>query len=293
MQCGKPLPADAGNQRKYCSPGCKSDARRAVVAAKPRPDTTCPGCGAAVKQTGEPGKNRKFCSVRCRDRSYARRDAAARKARNRRWREANAETLAEKKRAYREANIERHKAWDRARYLRKREEILAQVKDYYAAHSEEVRARVARHLDEKRQDPQWVAKERERARQKWHKASEKQKEAWRRRGQRRQSRKNLQRVGEVSAADWDAILRIWDHSCAYCGKRLEYNEHGNLIVDIEHIIPISRGGPHSIGNLVPSCEGCNHRKSWKLLVEWRYSPRGMKRLAKGPLAPAYRPLPLP
>ena len=137
---------------------------------------------------------------------------------------------------YREANIEQHTARDRARYLRKREEILAQVKANYEKNKDRIKARLAVFYERKRQDPEWVARERERARQKWQMATEAQKEAWRRRGRSRQSRKNLQRVGEVSAADWDATLRIWDHSCVYCGKRLEYNKHGNLIVDIDHLL---------------------------------------------------------
>ena len=39
----------------------------------------------------------------------------------------------------------------------------------------------------------------------------------------------------------------------------------------ELIMPIIRGGRHSIGNLLPACGSCNSSKGAKLLVEWRAS----------------------
>lgn len=49
--------------------------------------------------------------------------------------------------------------------------------------------------------------------------------------------------------------------CASCGS--DENIH------IDHIIPVSRGGRHSIGNLQALCASCNINKSDLLLVEWR------------------------
>jgi 5-methylcytosine-specific restriction endonuclease McrA len=45
-----------------------------------------------------------------------------------------------------------------------------------------------------------------------------------------------------------------------CGGRFEH---------IDHIIPLSRGGRHSIGNLAPACAACNLKKGYKYLVEMR------------------------
>jgi 5-methylcytosine-specific restriction endonuclease McrA len=44
------------------------------------------------------------------------------------------------------------------------------------------------------------------------------------------------------------------YRCAYCGakpKRLE----------IDHITPLSRGGAHSLANIVAACRTCNARKN--------------------------------
>jgi CRISPR/Cas system Type II protein with McrA/HNH and RuvC-like nuclease domain len=48
--------------------------------------------------------------------------------------------------------------------------------------------------------------------------------------------------------------------CAYCGKR------GSL--HWEHLIPLSRGGPDNIDNLVLACPACNLSKSAMNPVEW-------------------------
>ena len=44
----------------------------------------------------------------------------------------------------------------------------------------------------------------------------------------------------------------FDHHCAYCGAA------GDL--HIEHVVPISKGGPHAIGNIIPACKDCNFSK---------------------------------
>lgn len=51
--------------------------------------------------------------------------------------------------------------------------------------------------------------------------------------------------------------------CYYCGKRFPVE---NLHFD--HIVPLSRGGPHSVENLCASCSGCNWSKGDKPLRVW-------------------------
>ena len=57
------------------------------------------------------------------------------------------------------------------------------------------------------------------------------------------------------------LNKLYASPCAYCGSSDK--------ITADHIIPISRGGSHSIGNLAPACEHCNKSKANKILVEWK------------------------
>lgn len=68
--------------------------------------------------------------------------------------------------------------------------------------------------------------------------------------------------GTVSTRDWNRVLWRANGRCHYCGKACE-----KLTVD--HVLPLSRGGMHTIGNLAPACPSCNYQKHNKTVMEWR------------------------
>jgi hypothetical protein len=72
--------------------------------------------------------------------------------------------------------------------------------------------------------------------------------------------------GGVSRRDWLRLVRRYRGCCAYCGE----SEASPVI---EHVIPVSRGGRHTIGNVLPACGPCNSRKSTMFLSVWRYRDR--------------------
>ena len=76
------------------------------------------------------------------------------------------------------------------------------------------------------------------------------------------SRRTTEEMGPFDERDWRRLLERWGHRCAYCGSR-----SGRLSMD--HVIPLSRGGRHTIGNLLPACRSCNSSKGDSLLIEWR------------------------
>lgn len=54
-----------------------------------------------------------------------------------------------------------------------------------------------------------------------------------------------------------------DHwSCAYCGRSVSKTPPCEaLLATVDHILPVSRGGPSSWTNLVSACKECNNRKA--------------------------------
>lgn len=58
------------------------------------------------------------------------------------------------------------------------------------------------------------------------------------------------------------LKALYASSCAFCGSI-----DG---ITMDHIIPVSRGGNHSIGNIQPLCKKCNSRKKARLVSEYKY-----------------------
>ena len=50
--------------------------------------------------------------------------------------------------------------------------------------------------------------------------------------------------------------------CHYCGKRFKPGE-----LTMDHIVPLSRGGKSTKGNVVPSCKECNNKKKYMTPVD--------------------------
>ena len=87
-----------------------------------------------------------------------------------------------------------------------------------------------------------------------------------RRNPERIIKRNARRTQALRAADRRVILdrelrRLYASPCASCGTRER--------IELDHIIPIARGGRHSIGNLQPLCRTCNASKWTWLLIEWK------------------------
>lgn len=53
---------------------------------------------------------------------------------------------------------------------------------------------------------------------------------------------------------WLLIQAHQDHRCYYCGKRCK----GHLTQD--HLTPLSKGGAHTLHNVIGACKSCNSRK---------------------------------
>ena len=50
--------------------------------------------------------------------------------------------------------------------------------------------------------------------------------------------------------------------CYYCGMKFK-----SLELTMDHVVPISRGGKSTKGNLVPCCKECNNKKKYMTPVD--------------------------
>jgi 5-methylcytosine-specific restriction endonuclease McrA len=175
--------------------------------------------------------------------------------RSAKFKAAHPERFAIYNQRYYERNADRINARNKAWQAANPEKVTAQRRAYYQAHQEERKA----------YKRAWSAANRAKETA-WHAAY-----AAKNRARmceiegRRRVRKEGNGVLKVSARDWRRMLIRYRNRCAYCG------EVRKLVM--EHIVPIARGGRHSIGNLLPACRSCNARKHDSLLVEWRYRYR--------------------
>jgi len=92
----------------------------------------------------------------------------------------------------------------------------------------------------------------------------------------RTKKKNL--VAKFYKKDWKEALEYFDNKCAYCGS-----EKGTL--EMDHFIPLSKGGEFTKNNVIPSCKTCNCSKNNKYFKEWYhkqefYSEEREKKICK-------------
>jgi 5-methylcytosine-specific restriction endonuclease McrA len=69
------------------------------------------------------------------------------------------------------------------------------------------------------------------------------------------------------------------HTCQYCARRASPRE-----LNLDHVMPRSRGGPMTWENVVCSCRGCNLRKGGRTPAE------ANMRLIRKPICPRWSPI---
>lgn len=61
-------------------------------------------------------------------------------------------------------------------------------------------------------------------------------------------------INDITPAQWLEIQEAQKHRCYYCGKRCK----GRMTQD--HITPLTKGGAHTLHNIIGACNLCNSRK---------------------------------
>lgn len=177
-------------------------------------------------------------AIRTRDRARHSRDREKRLAARRDWYHKNKIIAASNMKTWREAN---------RRYVKEKNAL------YYRAHKAES---LVYKRSWKKRNPDKV-----RASQKRYVATHH--EEYRQTQRANEYRRRMRKVGTCDgsvARLWRSTVRAYGSRCAYCGT------HGR--VEQDHVIPVSRGGAHTIKNVVPCCRLCNAKKGIRI-----WSPR--------------------
>lgn len=124
----------------------------------------------------------------------------------------------------------------------------------------DARDRVSRKAQRALYDAQWRAANPERVKA-WHKRCKAGRMALIRQENKNYRARRKGAVGAHSLRDVQRLFRRFGGSCFYCRTA--------SATTVDHVIPLSRGGSNSIGNIVPACLSCNSRKNARTVMEWR------------------------
>lgn len=167
-----------------------------------------------------------------------------RKAQMSDWGRANRKAINADVRSRRALDLEKARAREAVKRIKNRGKIRASNAKYHAKHKEKINARhsawMSRNLDK-------------------HRA--------------KQARRRAIKRG-VTIGDRSAIAAIYRRAtssklvrCYLCDKKIPVGQR-----HVDHIIPLKRGGEHSVKNLAIACVGCNLNKRAKLLSEIGWLP---------------------
>lgn len=60
----------------------------------------------------------------------------------------------------------------------------------------------------------------------------------------------------VTFDQWQAIKTLYEDRCLACGRKPP-----EIALEMDHVVPLNRGGAHDVSNVQPLCRSCNARKS--------------------------------
>jgi len=166
-------------------------------------------------------------------------------------------------RAHYEANREKRLAWQKEYYLANQENAVIYARQWRRDNPEKTRGYHAAYKEK------YPEKERIRHFEKSlnyrKKYPERVRDACRKWGKNNREKVALinqrrrAKTSEFVVLEKD-IASIYSRPCVRCNKT------SNITLD--HIIPLSRGGAHSVGNFQPLCKSCNSSKGAKTMTEW-------------------------
>ncbi len=186
-------------------------------------------------------------------------------------------TAVEKTQRWQRKYPERYRAGKRRTYLKYKEKWSAQEKAWRQANSERCSQYWRAASERRKADPIRLAARRAAYREyyqrnrehriaavkEYEKANFAKVRVWKRVRTARRRTRLVAAPGTCSREQWLGRFQFYGGHCAYCPRELQFEE-----AQMEHRIPISRGGSNWPANIVPACADCNLRKGTKTSTEF-------------------------
>lgn len=180
------------------------------------------------------------------------------------WKAAHKDQLRERRVQYDAENSDRIKAYSRE--YNSRPEVIAQRKDYDSTPERRSAAREHSRRYRDRNPERVKATTRE-----WYRDNYEHVLLY---NHAQRAKRRSVDVGDITQETWIDRVEYFGDRCAYCLA-------APTVTHIEHMTPISRGGPHALENVVPACPSCNFRKGTKTLLEFLPSIPDYAEIAAG------------
>ncbi len=74
-------------------------------------------------------------------------------------------------------------------------------------------------------------------------------------------------ICDFTPKQWQDVLGQFDHRCCYCLKLLDGLTYTSRPTQ-DHLIPLAKGGNHTLSNIVPACRSCNSQKQARTYAEF-------------------------
>lgn len=168
----------------------------------------------------------------------------------------------EQNRQHRKNNPDKEKERHHHYYEANTDECKARSRRYYQSNPDKAKTR-ARHYREANLDK---VKSRH---QRYSKANpDKSREQTHRRRAKKRGLPNT-----LTDQEWRNALAYFNGCCAYCDRSPSLFDYYKVLQH-DHFVPLSKGGPYTAQNIIPGCQTCNDAKHDYDALEWLISKWG-------------------
>lgn len=184
------------------------------------------------------------------------------KARAASYRAANREKVLASKKKWQQDNWSHRQEYLRAYYASNREQIKKRSNEGY--HSNKTARIASQKIYLSKLTPEEQLRRKDLARKARRLYVSTHKAEYAAHAAKRRALKLKASVNPNKISEWMVAMRKRkDVVCYYCEAPIR--DSG---INFDHVIPLSKGGPHEIGNLAASCEFCNSSKNDSFLGQW-------------------------